>query len=190
MSCVQRKDRGLTRWPRRLMRRLKHDRSGTSMVEFSLIAGLFLFLIFAVLDVALMYWATFELENATNDAARLIRTGQVQKDPPMGAATFKSQICAKTSILWDCSGKLQVNVEGFNTFADVAPVDPFDADGELKQSFAYQPGSGEDIVLVTAFYEWQPFSLFPSLALSNMSNGNLLLRAALTFQNEPFEDEN
>ncbi|GBF27683.1 hypothetical protein MnTg02_02742 [bacterium MnTg02] len=190
MFCVQRKDRGPTRWPCRLMRRLKRDCSGASMVEFSLIAGLFLFLIFAVLDIALIYWANFELENATNDAARLIRTGQVQKDPPMGAATFKSQICAKTAILWDCSGKLQVNVEGFNTFADVAPVDPFDAAGELKQSFAFQPGGGEDIVLVTTFYEWQPFGFFPGLALSNMSNGNLLLRAALTFRNEPFETEN
>ena len=190
MFSVQRKDRGPASWPCHLMRRFRRDRSGASMVEFALIAGLFLFLIFAVLDIALIYWATFELENATNDAARLIRTGQVQKGPPMGAATFKSQICAKTSILWDCSGKLQVNVEGFSAFGDVAPVDPFDADGELKQNFAFQPGSGEDIVLVTAFYEWQPFSLFPGLALSNMSNGNLLLRAALTFKNEPFEDEN
>jgi len=156
------------------------------MVEFALIAALLFFLTFAVLDVALIYWATFELENATNDAARLIRTGQVQSDPPMSESALKTEICSKTSILFSCSGKLRLNVENFGTFGDVTPVDPFDAGGALKGSFSYQPGAAEDIILITTFYEWQPISVFPGIALSNMANGNLLLRAALTFRNEPF----
>lgn len=190
MSFLRPIAKGPAQLPGRLMRRLGGDQSGAAMVEFALIASLFFFLIFAVLDIALIYWATFELENATNDVARLIRTGQAQDDTPIGESAIKSEICGKTAILYGCSGKLRLNVESFDTFANVAPVDPFDTNGELKGSFTYQPGEGDEIILITTFYEWEPISLFPGLALSNMANGNLLLRAALTFRNEPFEGGN
>ena len=49
------------------------------MLEFALIALPLFILIFGILEVGLqMYWGTYELDNATLTAARLIRTGQAQ----------------------------------------------------------------------------------------------------------------
>ena len=53
-------------------------RSGATLVEFSLLAFPFLLLLMATFEVGFLYWANQELENATGDAARMVRTGQVQ----------------------------------------------------------------------------------------------------------------
>src|SRR5688572_32590660 len=54
------------------------DKSGASALEFALVATPFLLLIFAALEVGLVYFANFTLENAVSRGARLVRTGQAQ----------------------------------------------------------------------------------------------------------------
>ena len=48
------------------------------MVEFAVIAIPFFTLIIGIIEVGLIFWAGYELENATAAAARLVRTGQAQ----------------------------------------------------------------------------------------------------------------
>ena len=161
------------------------DRSGASALEFALVAVPFLLLIFAVLEVGLVYFANFTLENAVSRGARLIRTGQAQTQQ-FSAGQFKAEVCKSLGPPLSCSD-LKLDVRHFTNFSSADLTNPLDGGGNMKSDFKYEPGQGGDIVVVRAFYEWTLAAKLPrEVSLSNMANGNRLLVATAAFRNEPF----
>jgi len=172
----------------RVIRRFGRDPSGASALEFALVAVPFLLLLLATLEVGLVYFANFTLENATAHGARLIRTGQAQSQG-FDAARFKSEVCKYLGGPISCGG-LKLDVRHYSNFGGAGSnlTNPIDANGNLKTSFAYDPGVGGEVVVVRAFYEWSLAAKLPKdIALSNMGNGNRLLVATVAFRNEPFK---
>lgn len=166
--------------------RFGRDRSGASALEFAFVAVPLILLLFAALEVGLVYFANFSLENATNQGARLIRTGQAQTQK-FDAAKFKAEVCKHLTPPITCGG-LQLDVRRFSSFSGASLTNPLDGNGNLKPNFSYEPGQGGDVVLVRAFYEWDlPAKLPKQISLGNMSNGNRLLAATAAFRNEPFK---
>lgn len=176
---------GLPRFIRRRRRGagFSRDQSGVTAVEFALIAPPFFALLLALFEVGMVFFSGSVLENAVNDSARLIRTGQAQSGG-FSKASFRNSVCQNLS-MFDCN-KLVVSVETFQSFAGIGnPSSPLDANGNLKTSFPFDMGVGGDIVLVRVFYEWELIA--PKLTLlSNMGTGNRLLTTAQVFRNEPF----
>ncbi len=178
----------LCRGSRRLLRRLMSflgERKGVSALEFALIAPPFFMLVFGILDVALISWAGYELENATVETARLVRTGQAQ-----GAAWTSSQLaaqlCSKVVILANCATAVRLNVQTFSTFGAISMPNPLDQNGALRNDFTYSTGDPGSIVLVTAYYEWTLTNPLTRATLANLSDGNTLLQASAAFRNEPY----
>jgi Flp pilus assembly protein TadG len=170
----------------RALRTMRRSERGVTLVEFTMVALPFFILLFGIFEVGFVFWGTYELENATEDAARLIRTGQVHAGG-IDEAGFKTRICSRVSLLANCASKLRVDVQSYDSFAGLTPPSPFDANGGLKQNgFSYAPGGARQVVLVTSFYEWPLLNIISSMSLSNMASGNRLLRAAAVFRNEPF----
>jgi Flp pilus assembly protein TadG len=156
--------------------RLGRDRSGAAMIEFTLVALPLLLLIMATFELGFIYWANQEVENATSDAARLVRTGQVQVSN-MSQAALKTQLCNRTALLVGCQSRLRLDVRSGPTFNAITPPEPLDSSGELKDDneFSFSPGGSSDVALVSAFYDWN--SLF---------SGIYIVRAAAPIRNEPF----
>ncbi len=163
------------------------DRSGASALEFGIVAAPFFALLMALLEVSLVFFGSFTLENAVDRAARLIRTGQAQQ-AGFSQAQFKQSVCDNVYALIDCASGLKIEVVRFENFNDISLQDPLDGDGELKDGFGYDPGNGGDVVVVRAFYEWDLIAAFPGIGLGNMAGGNRLLAAAAAFRNEPFDN--
>ncbi len=159
--------------------------SGVTLVEFAIVAVPFFLLIFGILQVGFIFWGSYELENATEDAARQIRTGQVAA-ANMDAAGFKALVCGQVALLGQCSAKLQLDVRSFSNFSQIASNQPapLDGNGNLQTNYTWNPGGPNSIVLVSTFYEWPLFDGFSSSVLSNMGNGDRLLRASAAFKNE------
>lgn len=171
------------RW--RGLRQFGRDPSGASALEFALVAVPLVLMLLAALQVGLVYFANFTLENATAQGARLIRTGQAQTQN-FDAGKFKSEVCKHLSDLLPCA-KLQLDVRRFTSFSGADLTDPLDSSGNLKTNFTYDPGQGGDVVVVRAFYPWDLPALLPSeISLSNMKGGDRLLIATVAFRNEPF----
>lgn len=170
------------------VKRFHRDRSGATAVEFSIVAVPFLMLIFALIEVALVYFGTIALENATDQAARCIRTGQAAQ-AEITKAEFKDIICQRGAPFFKCNDKLRVDIQSGTTFATLAPTSALDMDGKLKNDAAFSGNSSSagEFVLVTAYYEWDITQIVPFIDLSNMANGNRLLSAVTSFRNEPFE---
>ena len=132
-----------------------------------------------------MFFANYTLDNATAQAARMIRTGQVQAQN-LDAAAFQQEVCKNVTPLLPC-GKLKLDVRRFSNFNSAEITDPFDSSGNLKTKFSYDPGQGGDVVVVRAFYPWDIPALLPNeISLANMKDARLLMSTA-AFRNEPFQ---
>jgi Flp pilus assembly protein TadG len=160
----------------RRARQLRRDRRGATLVEFSLIAFPLLILLFGTFEVGFIYWANQELDNATRDAARLVRTGEAQARN-LNQAQLKTEVCSRTAILVGCASRLRLDVRSAPSFDAITPPEPSNGSGGLKDDgeFSYAPGVGNDVVLVSAFFDWR-------LLLS----GTTIIRAATPARNEPF----
>ena len=157
------------------------EESGVALIEFAIIALPFLALILGMLEVGLIFWAGYELDNATLTASRLIKTGQAQANN-YTQANMVTQICNNVAILSDCTSKLQLTVQSFTSFDCAANP----AQTGCVPASNYSPGLGSQIELVTSSYEWPLFNFATVALLSNLPDGNRLIRSAAVFQNEPF----
>lgn len=172
-----------------LNKRLSKDESGATAIEFAMVAMPFLMLLFGTIAVGLYFFVTFTLENAVEQGARLIRTGQAQMaNPPMTTTQFKTLVCNKAPGFIDCAGKLRVNVVAASSFSSLATPACTDSNGKLVPDAAVSnvPGAAGDAVLVTVCYEWTLAGQLPFLKLGKMANGSALIQAATTFRTEPY----
>ena len=85
------------------LRQFGCDRSGASALEFALLAVPTILLLLAILQIGLVFFATFALEHATSQGARLIRTGQAQSQG-FDAAAFKTEVCKVLTVPLSCAG--------------------------------------------------------------------------------------
>lgn len=170
-----------------LLKRFRRCERGAVFIEFALIMIPFFILLFGIFEVGIMFWASYELENATADTARLIRTGQVYSGS-IDETAFKQKVCERVALLFNCASKLRVNVESYDSFADMAPPDPLESDGSLKTNMTYSPCQPKQVVLLTTFYEWPLLNMISSKSLSNMASNNRLLRSSAAFRCEPFPE--
>jgi Flp pilus assembly protein TadG len=70
---------------------------GVAAIEFAMVSLPFFMMMFGLILVGLYFFTTFTLENAVEQAARLIRTGQVQQQG-MSADDFKLEVCKWTPL--------------------------------------------------------------------------------------------
>ena len=161
---------------------------GATMVEFALILIPFFVILFGIFEVGFVFWGTFELENATADAARQIRTGQIRASG--GEAAFRTMVCNRVVLLSRCNTDLRLDVRSFNSFAELqnSPPAPLENNGELKDSMTFSPGGPRSIVLVSTFYQWPLINALSSYSIANMAGGDRLLQASAAFRNEPFPE--
>jgi Flp pilus assembly protein TadG len=167
-------------------RRFACQQDGAAAVEFALVAAPFLALVFAIIETAIVFFAGQALETAAGDSARLIMTGQAQKQS-MDQATFKQAVCSKIYGLFDCANGVSVDVQTFSNFSSISLQRPVDASGAMTNNFTYQPGGPGQIVVVRLFYQWPVYVSLLGFNLADMAGGKRLLAATVAFRNEPYQ---
>src|SRR5687768_15437920 len=101
--------------PARTVRRFARNRGGAAAIEFAIVAAPFFALLFAIMETALVFFAGQVLESAVGDAARMIMTGQAQKEG-FSEARFKQEICDRAGGMFDCSSGVAVDVRTYTSF--------------------------------------------------------------------------
>jgi Flp pilus assembly protein TadG len=169
--------------------RFRHDQSGTSAIEFALLAAPFFIFLLLILEVGVVFLVGQALENATQEAARLIRTGQAQQ---FTRQSFATTICDQLWMFPNCPQALKVDVRVATGFGSADLSSPI-KDGALDDSgFGFDAGGGDDIVVVRAFYSWPVTPALPGLIrLLGLRpelppTGDYLLLSTAVFRNEPF----
>ena len=168
-----------------LLRRFRRNRSGSAVVEFALVAPMFFALLFAIIETALMFFASQVLETVTQDSARMIMTGQAQSGA-YTQAQFKSLVCSKVVALFDCVNGISIDVQSYTQFSNVNLANPIDASKNFTNPSNYNPGAAGDIVVVRVFYQWPILVTKFGYDISNLAGSKRLLTATAAFQNEPY----
>lgn len=180
------KSRSTPLWRRKFDAFVKNN-EGIVAVEFALVAAPFFILLFGLIEIALIFLMSTTLDYGVSQASREIRTGALQARSGV-KSEFETLVCGNLLNLLDCGSRLHIDVQRYDDF--VASVDgdglPVDGDGNLINSFDFDPGGPNEIVLVQVYYEWSLITPVISAGLSNMGDGKRLLHATAVFRNEPF----
>jgi Flp pilus assembly protein TadG len=182
---------------RLLTRRLQSDESGFSAVEFAIVALPFLLLLVGLISISLFFFTNFTMESAVLNAARAIRTGQLQegKGAYSGLSTnedkraaFKAIMCSKAPTFLDCANRSVVLVQSSSTFGGIVEPQCANNGTMVSQSSGnFNPGDASSVVLVTVCYAWKFGGQLPFFKISNLSDGSMLMQASAAFRTEPIK---
>lgn len=165
--------------------RLIGDRSGSTAVEFGIIALPFIALMGAIFESALCFLASQILDTAVADASRLVRTGQAQS-ACYSQAQFKTEVCKRLYALVDCSG-VTLDAKVYTNFTSADTSMPIDGNKNFDSSgFTFNTGGSSEIVVIRGYYQYPLYFSKLGFDLANLSNGNRLLTGVSAFRNEPF----
>ncbi len=169
--------------------RFRRAEDGATAVEFAIVAAPFFFMLFAMIELAIVFTISTTLDDGMRAAARQIRTGQLQTAGGASAASFRTNVCERMVWLEDhCMTHLSVDVRTYPQWSTANPPNPVQSDGTFNDGgLTFVPGGPEDIVLARGFYRWKLFTPFLSQALGKLKNGEAVVTAAATFRNEPYQ---
>ena len=167
--------------------RFRADRKASAAVEFAIVGPLFFCLLFAILNVALIFFADQILDTATQTSSRLILTGQAQNGS-YTATQFKTDFCNLTWLI-NCQNVV-LDVESFSSFATVNLTNPVSGCTLSTSGLGYNPGVSGSVVVVRAFYEWPIIG--PNLGFNPSNPGctQYTLQSTAAFRNEPYASSN
>ncbi|MGE4314272.1 MAG: TadE/TadG family type IV pilus assembly protein [Pseudobdellovibrionaceae bacterium] len=170
------------------LRRFFFRTEGATAVEFALVAVPFTFLLMGIIEVSLFFAASAVIQGATTDAARLIRTGQVQnsenQDPE---EMFAEKLCDAASVFAKCDN-LKYEVVQMDSYADFSAYPPTYDENGVFQSNGFTTGGSNDIVMVRTVYRYK--LMIPIIAQifqdPDRSDGTRLIMSTVIFQTEPY----
>src|ERR1700760_2196052 len=164
---------------RTLLRRFRRSRRASAALEFAMVAPIFFALLFAIIETAMMFFASQVLETITQNSARMIFTGQAQQ-ASYTQAQFATYVCSQVPALFDCS-QIYIDVENYPSFTNVTSANQIDASGNFINNMQYSPGGAGDIVVVRLFYQWPIFVTNLGYNITNLSGSKRLLTASAAF---------
>ena len=173
---------------RRAREASRPHREGSAAVEFAMVATPFFFMIFAVLELGMVFLVDSVLESAVLDASRIVRTGQADTGN-ITAAQFKTALCSRMSVFQgDCGARADVDVRVMPEFSDGIPDSPI-RDGVLdKSKLEYNRGNPGDLMLVRVYYSQPLVTPLMQTALSRLNSGAAVISVTTAFRNEPYRN--
>lgn len=169
----------------------KRSNDGATAIEFGLLAVPFFSLIFAIFELAVVFFISSSLNHAVSEAGRQIRIGNFQS---CGKAAFKAQVCDTMVSIGSCENNLRLDVIKNTTFGAITlpnipppvtvPVGqnpPPVPNGDFQESFA-----GEPVVIRALFYHKLILPAQLTRLESSPGTNTRVIRSTTAFQNEPF----
>ncbi|MBU6463053.1 MAG: pilus assembly protein [Bradyrhizobium sp.] len=175
-----------------MLRRFRRNRRGSAIIEFALIAPVFIALLFAIIETSLMFFASEALQTINENAARLIKTGQAQAAYPDVGTYLTSVICSPTPVLFTCNSTngsangISVDIKSYSSFQNVSISSQIQGGNFDTSTLSYSLGGSCDVVVARLFYQWPLFVTGLGYNISNLNGNKRLLVATAVFRNEPY----
>jgi Flp pilus assembly protein TadG len=150
--------------------------------EFALMAPVFIVLIFATAQIAIIYLANAYLETAAEDAARLVLTNQTSG---MTATQFQAALCNNITALFTCSNVVVSLTPATSTTSISTTAPSFNSNGSLATPLPYTQPSPGQIAVLEVLYQWPVIGLPLGFNFSNLGNGTYLMMSTQVFMVEP-----
>lgn len=168
-----------------LWQRWWKDDDAATAVEFAIVGVPFVFIMIGLIEVSLMFAANSMLQDATSQAARVIRTGQAQLSGADPEQIFRDQLCYVANIFLDC-GRVQYEVMPMGTFDDAGANQPtFDVDGNLV-SQGFDAGTVSDVMLIRTVYYYPLMTPILGPLLADGPGQTKFMMSTMIFETEPY----
>jgi Flp pilus assembly protein TadG len=172
---------------RRLRRRWRAN-GGSAAIEFAMIAPVLFLFLFGIIETGVIYFGTAMLQNATDDTARKIRTGEMTG--PLTSSQVVAQVCGEINGLIsasDCQNNLQVDLRSYTNFGGSGYPSVTKPDGTIDPSkLEVQAAADCSVVLLRSFYPWTIMTPLMSTLLENTTTGQYILSSSAAFRTEPY----
>src|SRR5262245_1816499 len=116
-----------------LLGQFARKQDGAAAVEFALIALPFFWLLFVILETAGVIFTDIALQNGITEAARLIRTGQVQTQN-ISESKFKELLCKNIASYIKCAN-IRVDITKSASLATITGPDMMTVKDATAPSF-------------------------------------------------------
>lgn len=173
--------------------RFRHGCHGSTAVEFAMIAPLFFAIILSILEAGWFLLAVASVQHATDNAARLIRTGNAQAG--ISRDGFYDIICDTVKFFGACDETLTVAIDryaNFNALAtDASAPICHDSTGPAIEGAQFDEtdyGGGAEIIRVRSCFNYAPINPFVGLNLAKNTDGTRSMIAVSIVRNEPFDN--
>ena len=170
-----------------IFKRWKRNSDAVVAIEFALLAMPLLTLILGIFELSMFFASGSVMEGASAEAARIIRTGQVQASANP-EDEFEQELCARVGSMLDC-GKLQYEVIKISdgTFLTAENTQPqFDNQGNLIPQ-PFNAGHSSDVVIIRTYYKWTFMVPFLSVLLTGDPNKNWATHmSTVVIKTEPY----
>ena len=181
-------------WSRR---RFGKNKSGSTAVEFAIVAPLFLMMMFSTFEVGWFYFANSVVDAAVGDSARLIKTGQVQRwsgDDEFKFDALYDTICDVVKTFGECDTRLTLEGKTFASFTELAadntPATCADAPSDQLEAMPFEPGGELQIIRVRVCYIYTTLNPAIGISLAEPGTNQRRLISTMIFRNEPYELNN
>ncbi len=160
--------------------------NGVAAIEFALVGLPFIIMMVGMIEVCLFFSSAVSLEGAASDAARMIRTGQVQASGNP-VQVFEDELCQQVSGLITCAGlQYQVIPIANNQFTNAQAMAPqFDAQGNLLNQ-GFNPGQSSQDVLIRIVYPYVFLTPFLGRIMTGGAAEQAVLMSTIVIKNEPY----
>jgi Flp pilus assembly protein TadG len=172
---------------RRARQRMRsHGTKGSAAIEFAMVAPILFLFIFGIIETGVIFFAASMLQNATDDTARKIRTGELSGT--LTAAQIASSVCSEVhGLINNCAGTLQVDMRTYTSFGSASYPTVTNANGVVDPSkLQLQSASDCSIILLRTFYAWTIMTPLMRPLLESTTTGQTLLTSSAAFRTEPY----
>ena len=160
----------------------------TTAIEFSMLAVPFMLMVVGIIEMALLFTAGVLLQGGVGDAARLVKTGQLQA---MGSEddqreAFLDAVCEQAQYLMECDD-LQYQLIRLDSFNDDT-TPQVDEDGNMVDPELFDIGevTAGCTALIRITYLYPLLTPFFGDIFGNYGRSRLLVATA-AFETEPYE---
>ena len=175
----------------RRLRGYKRSEDGATAIEFAMLAIPFFSLIFAILELAIVFFISSSLNHAVSEAGRQIRIGNFQN---CGKAAFKKQVCDTMISIGSCQNNLRLDVIKNTTFGEITLppipqptiVPPGSAPPPVENGDYDESDAGEPVVVRALFYHKLILPAQLTRLGSSPGSNTRIIRSTTAFRNEPF----
>lgn len=177
------KSAGRSRFSLRFFR----DRSGSTAIEFGVLAVPFLVLVFGIVEVCVSMAAQQVLTNVTFDIGRQVRTGELAA-ANLNETKLKEMICSRLEVMvkGDCTEVLKLDLRQVSSFKEAAELGKQWSPDNFVSNPQVSAGNPLDMTVLRTFYRWPVILSFLADIIGNTTNGHVLLFSMAAWQNEPF----
>jgi Flp pilus assembly protein TadG len=163
--------------------RILRDCRGTAAIEFAVIAMPLFIMILGMIETGLLAFTSAVTEAATREAARQVRTGNVQNASD-AFASFRAEFCKNLPASFAC-GTFYFDVRTFPEFANVSlPAVSLDANG-VPQGLQFAPGGANAVVSVRVIHPYHFITPLIGHLMGGASSTVPLISTAV-MRTEPF----